>query len=236
MHGDYRDIGSARTGPVVPYCAEAWMFLLLRTPLASNSRCSTPDCAWARLAPLHTSSGCNKRHAFVIVRRRMHAQMQHNDKQHRECVCHTNVGTGSGSCPCTVTMLVQLYRVEVHLLQPGRVQGSLPYLRTVRSPGTSQKTGLWGSNVFGQGECALICPLFRARLLSALSFMLCSAGADLRRTYSAPSWSKSASSGKWLIWEHTPRFTPEIRETMKREAGDQRQQKKRKSENRTANI
>lgn len=48
-------------------------------------------------------------------------------------------------------------------------------------------------------ECALICPLFRARLLSASSFMLCSAGADLRRTYSAPSWSKSASSGKWLI-------------------------------------
>ncbi len=35
----------------------------------------------------------------------------------------------------------------------------------------------------------------------------------LRRTYSGPSWSKSASSGKWLIWEHTPRFTPTSRQT-----------------------
>lgn len=35
----------------------------------------------------------------------------------------------------------------------------------------------------------------------------------LRKTYSAPSWSKSASSGKWLIWEHTPRFTPTWKST-----------------------
>lgn len=39
---------------------------------------------------------------------------------------------------------------------------------------------------------------------------------DLRRTYSAPSWSKSASSGKWLIWEHTPLFTPGRREKKNR--------------------
>lgn len=44
---------------------------------------------------------------------------------------------------------------------------------------------------------------------------------NLRRTYSAPSWSKSASSGKWLIWEHTPLFTPEID---KKEHGDHTQQ------------
>lgn len=154
MQGDYRDIGSACTRPIVPYCAEAWMFLLLRAPLASHSRCSTPDCAWAWLAPLHMSSGCNKRHAFVIVRRRMHAQMQHNDRQHREFACHTNVGTGFGSCPCNDTMLVQLYRVEIHLLQL--------YLRKVRSPGTSQKTRLWlwGSDVLGQGTGCLgwVCP------------------------------------------------------------------------------
>lgn len=42
------------------------------------------------------------------------------------------------------------------------------------------------------------------------SSMPCNAAFNLRRTYSAPSWSKSASSGKWLIWEHTPLFTPGI--------------------------
>lgn len=43
-----------------------------------------------------------------------------------------------------VTMLVQLYRVKVHLLQLRRGQGSLPYLRTVQSPGTSQKNWTLG--------------------------------------------------------------------------------------------
>lgn len=83
--------------------------------------------------------------------------MQHNDKQRRGCVRYTKFGIGSGSCPCYGTVLVQLYRAEIHLLQLCRG----PY--GVLAPVKKLDFGVQMCVVrVASGECALICPLFRA--------------------------------------------------------------------------